>query len=66
MIYILFSGWILSVLCSIIILVKAFIEKSESDFMTGVIFLIGAILIGYLIFYPFAFAILLLNRFNKL
>ncbi len=63
--YFLISGWICSILFSLIICIKAFIDRSESSFGTGVILLICSILVGHLVFYPFVIAVLLVSRFAK-
>lgn len=63
--FFLFSGWLFSILFSLIICIKAFIDRSEGSFGTGIILLICSILLGYLLFYPFVIAILLVSRFAK-
>jgi hypothetical protein len=62
--YFLISGWILSVFVSLCILFSSFVTKDIKGFETGCLMLVGSIIIGYLVFYPFLIAVIIINRFD--
>ena len=60
-----FSGWILSILSSLAVMILAFTEKDKEMFKQSVLFMMISICVGYFIFYPILIGAVISERFNK-
>ena len=62
--YLIISGWSLSILFSLLIICVSFYNRDFSNFEFGWMALVISVLIGWILFYPVIAAMIIYQRFN--